>query len=854
MVKGFLGKHVILIVFLFLSLLGIMGSSFAVTGNSSYNNSLNLTNVTNSSNSTNVTVETNQSQIQGYFINGADTPANTINTTMLKAEGVNTVFVYTDRLNPNGTLQPFITKFNGTGIGVYAWVESFKDFNGNWFNPGSNATLENQIISDIDSIALNYNVNGVMLDYLRYPGTAYLYPNATGIVDNFTAALRSNINLVNNLNITGKPHILLSAALMPEGSSNNYYYGQNYTSLAKYLDFLSPMIYVGNYGETTSWIGSTTQYIVSQANGTPVVSILQTYNSDNDATPISSSQLDLDIQTALIGGSNGYEAFRVGLLPKNWTGYQPPKPTPAPVIISTNPVGNAADVSLVTPVSIVFNENITTAAEFFDITIKNLSTGSVTSLKSLNISGNTLTITSTFNRLIGDVYQVNIPADAVESMSGNMLAAEYTFNFTSINPPVVVSTNPLENATGVSLTSPVTVKFNENITAGSAFNGIYIKNLNTGTVVSLASKNITGNTLTITSTYNRLFNDVYMVVIPVDAVKDLMGDNLTSTYNFSFTAIPLLKVNSTNPLMNATGVNLTSPIIVKFNENITANSAFNGIYIKNLSTGTVVSLASKTINGSTLTIMMSTSRLFNDVYMVVIPMGAVNDGLGDNLTSAYNFTFTSLPLLMVTSTNPLMNATGVSLTSPVTVKFNENITAGSAFNGIYIKNLNTGTVVSLASKTINGSTLTIMMSSSRLFNDVYMVVIPVDAVKDLMGDNLTSTYNFTFTSLPSLMVISSNPLENATGVSLTSPVTVKFNENITAGSAYNSIYIKNLSTGKVISVPSKMITGNTLTITFINSRLYNNVYEVVIPVDAVQDGLGYNLGIAYILTFKTLNN
>jgi methionine-rich copper-binding protein CopC len=749
MVKGFLGKHVILIVFLFLGLLGIMGSSFAVTGNSSYNNSLNLTNVTNSSNSTNVTVGTNQSQIQGYFINGADTPANTINATMLKAEGVNTVFVYTDRLNPNGTLQPFINKFNGTGIGVYAWVESFKDFNGNWFNPGSNATLENQIISDIDSIALNYNVNGVMLDYLRYPGTAYLYPNATGIVDNFTALIRSNINLVNNLNITGKPRILLSAALMPEGSSNNYYYGQNYTSLAKYLDFLSPMIYVGNYGETTSWIGSTTQYIVSQANGTPVVSILQTYNSDNDATPISSSQLDLDIQTALIGGSNGYEAFRLGLLPKNWTGYQPPKPTPAPVIISTNPLVNATDVSLVTPVSIVFNENITTAAEFFDITVKNLSTGSVTSLKSVNISGNTLTITSAFNRLSGDVYQVNIPADAVESMSGNMLAAEYTFNFTSINPPVVVSTNPLNNATGVSLTSPVTVKFNENITAGSDFNGIYIKNLNTGTVVSLASKNITGNTLTITSTYNRLFNDVYMVVIPVDAVKDLMGDNLTSTYNFSFTAVPLLKVNSTNPLMNATGVNLTSP---------------------------------------------------------------------------------------------------------VTVKFNENITAGSAFNGIYIKNLNTGTVVALASKTIDGSTLTIMMSSSRLFNDVYMVVMPVDAVKDLMGDNLTSTYNFTFTSLPSLMVISSNPLENATGVSLTSPVTVKFNENITAGSAYNSIYIKNLSTGKVISVPSKMITGNTLTITFINSRLYNDVYEVVIPVDAVQDGLGYNLGVAYILTFKTLNN
>ena len=230
------------------------------------------------------------------------------------------------------------------------------------------------------------------------------------------------------------------------------------------------MIYVGIYGETIfSPIGSTTEYIVSQADGTPVVTALQTYESDSNVTPISVSQLDLDIQTALLGGSDGYEAFRLGLLPINWMGYQPPTPTPAPVIVSTNPLVNATNISLVTPVSILFNENITTAAEFFDITVKNLSTGTVTALNSVDISGDTLIITSKNNRLSGDIYQVTIPADAVESMSGNPLAANYIFNFTTINPPVVVSTNPLENATGVSLTSPVTVKFNEEYNDGECF-------------------------------------------------------------------------------------------------------------------------------------------------------------------------------------------------------------------------------------------------------------------------------------------------------------------------------------------------------------------------------------------------
>ncbi len=74
---------------------------------------------------------------------------------------------------------------------------------------------------------------------------------------------------------------------------------------------------------------------------------------------------------------------------------------------------------------------------------------------------------------------------------------------------------------------------------------------------------------------------------------------------------------------------------------------------------------------------------------------------------------------------------------------------GSAFNGIYIKNMNTGTMVALSSKVINGSTLTITMNSSRLFSDVYLVVYyRWMLLRIVLGDNLTSAYNFTFTSVP----------------------------------------------------------------------------------------------------------
>ena len=157
----------------------------------------------------------------------------------------------------------------------------------------------------------------------------------------------------------------------------------------------------------------------------------------------------------------------------------------------------------------------------------------------------------------------------------------------------------------------------------------------------------------------------------MDAVKDIYNDNLTSAYNFTFTTIPLLKVELTSPVNNATGVSLTSPVTVKFNDNILEGVNYNKIYIENLATDKLVNIT-KTVSGDTLT--LTGNRSFGDSYLVYLPVGAVTDIYGHNLTSIYSFTFTTIPELEVESTIPVNNATGVSLTSPVVVKFNDNIT------------------------------------------------------------------------------------------------------------------------------------------------------------------------------------
>ena len=463
-------------------------------------------------------------KIQGVFINPADTPVTSINPSKLKSEGITDIFVYTTRSNPSA-LGPFITKFAGTGINVYAWVEAFKDFNGNWFSPSSTSTLEKQIIKDITSIATNYNVNGIMLDYLRYPGTAYKYPTATANVDYFASEIKNNINIINNENITGKHKILLSAALMPEDSVNNYYYGQDYNLLSKYLDFLSPMIYVGNYKEPASWIGTTVKYIESQANGKPVVAILQTYDSDSNPTPITTSQLDLDIKTAVSNGSDGYELFRYGLITSGFTGYNV-----VPTIVTSNPANNAINVRTNQVITVTFSKSITAGTRWIELKNSNGTSIPLT----FSINGKVLTINHPV--LSYGKYSLTLHTGSVTDLTGNKLAVcGFSFTVNKIVPQVI-STSPRNNAHGVSLTSPITIKFCENILAGVNYSKIYVKNLSTGKVVGII-KTISGNTLTIKQSHSRLANNTYEIVIPSAAVKDSKGNKLLANYIFKFKAV-----------------------------------------------------------------------------------------------------------------------------------------------------------------------------------------------------------------------------------------------------------------------------------------------------------------------------
>ena len=310
--------------------------------NQSSSTSVNATNSSNNlNNSSNSTVKIQNAtqaagdeiynNVHGLWLSVDD--VKNINAGELKNSGITDVFVKANRISAplySSTLTSILQKLKGSGIRVHAWITCFVDINGNWIDP-KDVKNQNNIIKTITDITKNYKIDGIFLDYVRYPGTAYKTAGATNTITSFVAKVYGTVKSI-------KPKVAVSAALMPEGAVNSYYYGQDYTKLTKYLDFLVPMIYSGNYNQNSNWIINTTKYIVAHSNGKPVIAGLQTYRSDKNFTVIPAAEIRTNINSTVKGGASGYALFRYGWLDKNFF------KTQTPVINTTTNSYTLADI------------------------------------------------------------------------------------------------------------------------------------------------------------------------------------------------------------------------------------------------------------------------------------------------------------------------------------------------------------------------------------------------------------------------------------------------------------------------------------------------------------------------------
>lgn len=244
----------------------------------------------------------------GYWIFGSD--MNKVSLSKLASKGTKDIFLNSHAFSIYGKAKviSWIKKANKKGIRVHIWMQAF--YNGKWISPLSsyspNQGLFNKITKEAKSYAKIDCVAGVHFDYLRYPGNAYKHKGGVEAINKFVRQVSTEIHKTNS-------KCLVSAAIMPETSSNRYYYGQDMNVLGKYLDIVIPMIYKGNYGKNSKWIKTTAKYFVKNSKGANIWGGIQSYYSDSNVKKLPYKALTADCKATTSSGASGVVLFRWGI-------------------------------------------------------------------------------------------------------------------------------------------------------------------------------------------------------------------------------------------------------------------------------------------------------------------------------------------------------------------------------------------------------------------------------------------------------------------------------------------------------------------------------------------------------------
>lgn len=256
-----------------------------------------------------IKVKPHQARNNGFWLFGAD--MKKVNLNQAAELGIKHIFLNSAAFDFHGktAVSKFATKAKSLGIKVHIWMQVF--YKGKWISPvNSDGTFKTSLFNSEIKKAKEYasvkGVSGIHFDYLRFPGNANKYENSVEAINYFTKQICSELHKMDS-------NLIVSAAVMPEPSSNKYYYGQDIPTLTKYLDVIVPMVYKGNYGQSTSWIKSTTATFVKQSSGAQVWAGLQGYYSDSNVKKLPASTLMNDADAAALGGAWGVIVFRYTL-------------------------------------------------------------------------------------------------------------------------------------------------------------------------------------------------------------------------------------------------------------------------------------------------------------------------------------------------------------------------------------------------------------------------------------------------------------------------------------------------------------------------------------------------------------
>ena len=416
----------------------------------------------------------------------------------------------------------------------------------------------------------------------------------------------------------------------------------------------------------------------------------------------------------------------------------------------------------------------------------------------------TITFKPTANLAVSTNYTVNI--SGFTDITGNALTPfSGTFSTNSSSVPdtiraIITSTVPANAATGVATNATITINYSKPIDPISANSStIYIYSQQTGIPIpgSYAVTNTPTTGQVVFTPLSPVPAGTIVQVIPNYncCVNDYVGNNsnggnfIFTTANTADTTSPM--VTSITPANNATGQGLNTIITLMFSKPLnsgTVNNSTFGVFDgpNRLSTGI-------TCSNPCTSVTLSPSSLTFGSTIIVTATTAVQDLSGNALTGPARYfpisrcssrpewaAIQSHP--MVTGQRPASGATGVPLTSPITLFLNEQMDPTSTVAALQISqngNLVSGTPALDASGTI----LTFTPAAPFTPGALVQVFLPPTALDTLSPGNPVNNYSGQFTTAPDLTTVAPVitgyiPANGATNVPTNAVIEIAFSKPI----------------------------------------------------------------------------
>jgi hypothetical protein len=462
--------------------------------------------------------------------------------------------------------------------------------------------------------------------------------------------------------------------------------------------------------------------------------------------------------------------------------------TPPPSVLSTIPANGAVNVPIGQVLSATFSEPM--ASGTFSATTFTLSvTDGAAVTGTVAYAGGVATFTPMDALAYSTSYTATITT-GVTSLGGTPLASNYVWTFTTITPPpLVVSTVPMNTATGVPVSQVLSATFNEAMNCAAFPATAFTVVAAPGATPVPGTIACSGAVATFTPASDLAYNTVYTATITTGATS-LAGTPLASNYVWSFRTLPAPTpptVIATVPVNGATAVPINQALSATFSVAMTPDTIDTTTFtLTETTSGTAVTgTVTYVAAGSIATFKPTTSLAPTTEYTATITTGA-QDVAGTALASNYVWTFTTaaLPIVVpptVISTIPVNSATGVPLNQIVSATFSTAMDPAT-INSTTFTLIAPGNVLvpGLVAYAAVGNTLTFTPTSNLAPSTTFTATVTTGA-QDLAGTALAGNYVWTFTTGAAVVtvppeIVSTVPANAATNVPLNQAVSATFTE------------------------------------------------------------------------------